>query len=180
MNPQEHFSFAENSESEQEKGLPPIIHDVVSGKHLMMNEIKMKEHERPASVEKVMSELTAWAKSELKMDDEGAEEFVGKMFVPDNASGTVTVSGNLTLAGMPITYFPSGVHALQCADFSYTNLTEVPEIDVDLSLFLNNTKISSFTGNEKFRVGKNLIVPPEVEREAKLKLREKVGGVIAS
>ncbi len=180
MSQPEQFSSVENNENEQQKGLPPLIHDVVSGKHLMMNEIKVKEHELSASVEKVMSELNAWAKSELHMDDEVAEEFMGKMFVPDNASGTVTVPGNLTLAGMPITYFPSGVHALQCVDFSYTNLTEVPEIDVDLSLFLNNTKISSFTGNEKFRVGKNLIVPPEIEKEAKLKLREKVGGVIAS
>ncbi|MCX6739066.1 MAG: hypothetical protein NT098_03365 [Candidatus Parcubacteria bacterium] len=180
MSPLEQFSSVENSENEQQKGLPPIIHDVVSGKHLMMNEIKMKELERPASVEKIMTDLSIWAKSELHMNDDEAEEFIGKMFVPDNASGTVTVPGNLTLAGMPITYFPSGIHALQCADFSYTNLTEVPEIDVDLSLFLNNTKISSFTGNKKLHVGKILIVPPEVEKEAKLKLREKVEGVIAS
>ncbi|MCX6735601.1 MAG: hypothetical protein NTZ13_00785 [Candidatus Parcubacteria bacterium] len=180
MSHQEKMPSIESNENEQQKGLPPIIHDVVSGKHLMMNEIKVKEHELPASVEKVMSELNAWAKSELHMDDEAAEEFIGKMFVPDNASGTVTVPGNLTLAGMPITYFPSGVHVFQCADFSYTHLTEVPEIDVDLSLFLNNTEIRSFTGNEKFHVGKNLIVPPEIEKEAKLKLREKVGGVIVS
>lgn len=174
-----HMREESNIGEEQQKGLPPVIHDVVRGNHVMPSEIKQKELERPASVERVMSGLSEWAKGELNMNDTEAAEYLEKTFVPDNAAGIVTAPDNLDLSGTSISYFPPGVHALQCADFSHTNLVAIPEIDVDLTLFLNNTKITSISGNEKFRVGKNLIVPQELQKEAQAKLRDKVAGVIA-